>query len=210
MFFSSNVAEMEAERLSGVLGIPSTKKMGKYLGHHIAVDGKNRERHQELLGKVHKRIEGWKLKCLSRAARLTLAQSVVGSLPIFNMQVERLPCWVHRELDRAMRKCVWGNVEGRKGIYLLDWDTLCQPNELGGANLKSAKDMNRTLMAKLAWKLLSQTEQAWSKVLSSKYKVEIGDGIHFKSKSLSSQVWKGIIWGAGLLRKGLVGRLQWQ
>lgn len=73
MFFSTNVAEVEAERLSNVLGIPRTKNIGKYLGHHAAVDGKNRERHQELLGKVHKRIEGWKLKCLSRASRLTLA-----------------------------------------------------------------------------------------------------------------------------------------
>lgn len=133
------------------------KKVGKYLGHHIAVDGKNKERHKELLQKVHNRIEGWKLKYLSRAGRLTLAHSVVGSLPIFNMQVKRLPTWVHKELDKSMRKCVWGSAEGKRGAPLLDWDCLCKPKELGGANLKSAMDMNRVMMAKLALRLLNHS-----------------------------------------------------
>lgn len=57
MFFSSNITDSEAEKLRGVLGIPRSKKMGKYLGHHVAVDDKNRERHMELIRKVQKRVE---------------------------------------------------------------------------------------------------------------------------------------------------------
>lgn len=68
LFFSSNVKEDEVERLSGMMWIPRTKKVGKYLDHHITVDGKNRERHKELIKKVQNRIEGWKLRRLSRAA----------------------------------------------------------------------------------------------------------------------------------------------
>lgn len=113
MLFSSNVSVAETERLSRVVGIPLTKKVGKYLGHHIAMNGKNKKKHKELLRKVQNRIEGWKLRCVSKAGRLTLAQTVLGSLPIFNMQVERLPFWVHEDLDKASRKCVWGDAEGK-------------------------------------------------------------------------------------------------
>lgn len=49
MFCSSNVPSHEAERLSSCLGIPLREKIGRYLGHTIVQDGKNRERHMELL-----------------------------------------------------------------------------------------------------------------------------------------------------------------
>lgn len=94
---------------------------------------------------------------------------------------------------------------GEGGVHLIDWDTLCKPKELGGAGLKSARDMNCALMVKLAWKLLNQSGQAWRKVLSSKYVIEVDDGVHFKSKTSSSQVWRGILQGSGLLDKDYDG-----
>lgn len=93
--------------------------MGRFLGHFIAVDGKSRERHKELLQKVYRMMEGWKLISLSRASRLILAQAVIGSMPIFNMQLECLPNWVHKELDKAARKCGWGGAEGKMGMHFL-------------------------------------------------------------------------------------------
>lgn len=92
MFISPNILEVEAERLSVKMGIPRRKEIGKYLGHFIVQDDKNKDRHKELLQRVHSKVDGWKLNCLSKARRITLAQSVLGSLPIFNMQLERLPC----------------------------------------------------------------------------------------------------------------------
>lgn len=74
---------------------------------------------------------------------------MVGSVPIFNMQIERLPGWVLKELDKSTRRCVWGNVEGKRGIHLLDWRTLCRPKELGDADLKSTVDMNQKLVRSL-------------------------------------------------------------
>lgn len=49
MFFSSNVPEEEAVRLNMLMGIPLKKEVGKYLGHHIYLIGRDRERHKELL-----------------------------------------------------------------------------------------------------------------------------------------------------------------
>lgn len=185
------------------MGIPLRTNMGKYLGHYIAQSGNNRVRHKELLQRVHARADGWKLCCLSRTGRLTLAQSVFGSLPIFYMQMERLPAWVHAELDKTMRRCVWGTNGGGRGVHLLRWETLCLPKKHGGANLKPAKDMNQAMLVKLNWKLLTRMGNVWCSVLVAKYKIKEGDGAHFKVKQRASNVWRGVLWGADLLRKGL-------
>lgn len=56
---------------------------------------------------------------------------------------------MHKELDKSASSCVWGNAKAKRGVHLLDWDSLCKPKEIGGANLKSAKEMNQALMSKL-------------------------------------------------------------
>lgn len=75
-----------------------------------------------------------------------MAQSVMGSLPIFYMQLEQLPSWVHKKLDKVTRKCLWGTSNGRKGVHLLNWDMLSKPKRLGKANLKPAEDINCALL----------------------------------------------------------------
>lgn len=150
MFVSPNIPYIEVERLSGCMGFQMKKKLGRYLGHIIVQDGKNREHHKELLHRAHARLEGWKLSCLSRAGSLTLAQSVMGSLPIFHMQLEQLPSWLHKEINKATQKCVWRMNKGGRGVHLLSWEVLGKPKKQGGANLKLAKDVNHALLAKLA------------------------------------------------------------
>lgn len=154
MFCSRNVSDEAAAKLNTVLGIALTKKMGKYMSHHIVLNGKSRERHKELVQQIQSRAEGWKLKCFSRAGKFTLAQSVLASILIFHMQLERLPAWVHKELDMAIRSCVWGSSHGRRRIHLVGWEEMCKPKKCGGVNVKSSRDMNRSMLAKLAWEVL--------------------------------------------------------
>lgn len=47
-----------AARLSTMLGMPLSKKMCKYLGHHIVLHGRDGERHREEVQKAHSRVEG--------------------------------------------------------------------------------------------------------------------------------------------------------
>lgn len=83
MLSSSNVHEMEAKRLSELLAISLTVKLGKYLGHHVRHHGRDGEGHRELVERVKDKLDGWKVCCLSRAGKFTLAKSAMSSLPIF-------------------------------------------------------------------------------------------------------------------------------
>lgn len=63
--------------------------------------------------------------------------------------------------------------------------------------------MNKALMAKLAWRVLTQKEETWCEVFRSKYGI-VSDGMmEFKCRQRASSIWKGLMWGYELLHKGL-------
>lgn len=155
-----------------------------------------------MVERVHSRLEGWKVRCLSRAGKLTLAQSVLTWLPIFQMQLERLPSWVH--WDKAVRSCVWRGYGGKRRVHLLKWETLIKPKEFRGANLMLAREMDWALFAKLAWRIMTCEGKVWRDVMKAKYGIRDGDGAHFGGRHRASQIWRGVVWGAELLWKGPV------
>lgn len=94
--------------------------------------------------------------------------SLLGSIPIFNMQMERLLIWVHKELDKAARRCVWGKNDGSRGIHNLEWEELTKPKRLGGVGIKVSQRMNWALLAKLAWRVLNGDGDLWCDLLKAK------------------------------------------
>lgn len=65
---------------------------------------------------------------------------------------------------------------------------LTKPKKFGGANLKSARDMNWSLFAKMAWWVLTKKGEVWCDVLKVKYGVQEDDDAHFKGKSRESRI----------------------
>lgn len=66
--------------------------------------------------------------------------------------------------------------------------------------------MSRALLAKLFWHVLSNRESVWCRLLWEKYEMRGEDDVHFREKTRSSLIWKGIIRGSGLLKKGMKWR----
>lgn len=89
--------------------VPKTADLGRYLGHKLPHQGKASNVHVPLLQRIKAKLGGWKTKCLSSVGRVTLAKTMVNSMAIFGMQATKLPAGVHKELDKAVRCCVWGS-----------------------------------------------------------------------------------------------------
>lgn len=102
LFVSPNIVEQEAKHLSKEFGVPLTKDLGVHLGHQLVHQGINHKLHSRLLERMRGRLKGWKSKNLSRAGRITLAKSVLNSVPVFFMQLERLPVKIHKEIDNLV------------------------------------------------------------------------------------------------------------
>lgn len=94
-----------------------------------------------------------------------------------------------------MRSCVWSRHGGKRGIHLLKWETLIKPKEKGSANLRPAREMNWSLLAKLAWRLLTSEGSVWGEVVIAKYGLKKEDEAYLRDRQRASQIWKGAFWG---------------
>lgn len=93
--------------------------------------------------------------------------------------------------------------EGRREIHLVGWDVMCRPKEKGGVGLRHAEATNKSLLLKLALRLLNHGNDRWAKIIHSKYGIDDHGPVIFKHKQRSSIVRKDLEWAKELLRKGL-------
>lgn len=88
-------------------------------------------------------------------------------------------------------------------MHLLKWEVLIKPKQMGGLNIRSAREMNWALLAKLVGRMICRGGQLWSEVLRAKYNVMEEDGPHLHDRLVGSKTWRGLTWGVELLRKGI-------
>lgn len=104
-----------------MLDVPRTTNLGKYLGFRLVHGGRNNINPQEVLQKATQCFSGWKIRCLSKAGRITLASSILNSLPVFHMQLMKMPVGVLKGIDRLCRRCVWGKESSNTRVHLISW-----------------------------------------------------------------------------------------
>lgn len=96
------------------------------------------------------------------------------------------------KLDALTRK-FWWKPNGKDGKYLAwkDWDKLCVSKAKGGLGFKKAKDVNNSLLSKLAWMIASKHDSLCMSILRSKYKVR-QDWLVKEPAKVASPVWRAI------------------
>lgn len=148
---------------------------------------------------VEKKLKGWKVRILSQAARSLLVQSVLNSLPAYAMQTTIIPAAVIDDIERHTRKFFWDELDDTKHLYFLPWNMICQLKKSGGLGIKNLRQLNLAFLAKLGWRLLTEDEPLWIRILKTKYGSPLA-----KTKCQScSLTWRGIKTCEPLLRLGL-------
>ena len=85
ILFSKNVRAKVVDNICKANGFDRTQNFGKYLKIHLISSGSTHRHFIELINKVKQRLTGWKTKALSMASRITLASSIIATLPIYIM-----------------------------------------------------------------------------------------------------------------------------
>lgn len=73
-------------------------EIGKYLRFPLSRNRQSRDTFHYVIEQVHSRLSAWKANCLSMARRITLAKSVLSTIPLFPMQVARVPTSICMEI----------------------------------------------------------------------------------------------------------------
>lgn len=86
---------------------------------------------------------------------------------------------------------------------MLKLDRICQPKVQGGLGLRRAANMNKAMLAKTYWRLLTEPDNLWSKVIRGKY--DVWKPLHLCTNTLarSSNIWRSLTWSSDVLNLGI-------
>lgn len=191
--------------ISRICGSPLIDNLGKYLGMTLLHSKIAKTTYSKLVDKVHARLASWKSKVLSITVRATLIQAVTSAIPVYAMQTAKIPMSIYENLDILNRNFLWGGSDKKQKIHLCQWDLVCKPKSKGGLGLKKTHDMNEALLAKVAWRLSRKDDGLSAHIFERKYlKGHSFCEPNLTPKQKCSPTWKGVMFGAQLLHKGLV------
>ncbi|CAN1824009.1 Putative ribonuclease H protein At1g65750 [Linum perenne] len=192
VFFSKNTQCANRRNICRSLGIAETTDLGRYLGVPVIHGRVRKDTFSYIIERIDKKLDGWKRNTLSLAGRVTLAQSVLNSLPSYAMQTAALPASILNAIDCRIRRFVWGGSNDQRKIHLVSWDVICRPKSQGGLGLRKASELNGAFNMKLGWQLLKYPDKLWVRVLTSKYLKEVGGNIEIRRKNWGSNIWRSI------------------
>jgi len=85
--------------LVGLLGCKIDSFPLTYLGLSLGAKFKEKDIWDPVIGRLEKRLSGWKTACLSKGGRLTLIKSVLSSIPTYFLSLFPLPTSVAHKLE---------------------------------------------------------------------------------------------------------------
>jgi hypothetical protein len=193
ILFSKNVSQATREGLLHQSGFREATSLGKYLGIPLIGRAPRRNDFEYLVNKVRSKLSGWKTTHLSFAGRVTLAKSVIQSIPIYSMMTIPIPKSVFMDIHRLQRNFIWGHEDGQRKMHMINWDTLLLPKESGGLAIRHLPTMNTACLMKLGWSMREGNESLWCKVLKGKYGRNSFENSDFVAKPADSFIWKGVV-----------------
>ena len=129
----------------------------------------NRTFWDPVIGKVSKRLDGWKRAFLSKGGRLTLIESVLSTIPTYFLSLFRIPFGVIKEMEKIMRDFLWKGADGDGGDHLVSWKEVIRAKDKGGLGIGRLKERNKALLFKWLWRFPLEQDEVWTRVIKSKY-----------------------------------------
>jgi len=203
VYFSPNTNEAVIAEVCGLLAITHTKDLGRYLGVPVLHGRVTSSTFQDVVTRVDQRLTGWKTKCLSLAGRATLIQSTLATIPAYVMQSTRLPRSICDLLDKKVRRFLWGGTAMERKTHLVSWNMVTRERTQGGLGIRSMRQLNSAYLMKLGWRLTTEADTLWVRVLKDKYCRGRDLATNNRRLSTASNVWKGIQESMELTKKGL-------
>ncbi|XP_021992073.1 uncharacterized protein LOC110888879 [Helianthus annuus] len=141
-----------------------------HLGIPVGVNMKRIKFWKPVIDKITAKLSSWKASQLSFAGRLTLAKSVLGSLPSYYLSLFAAPKSIIERIEKIRRNFVWGiSASGRK-MRWIRWEFLLKARKKGGMGLGGIKSFNLAMLTKWWWRFLVNPEDLWVKVVGSIHK----------------------------------------
>jgi len=104
------------------------------------------------LDRLDLKIGLWCYRWLSLGGRLTLAKSVLESVPVYWLSLYKIPNSILEGLRRWITLLLWSSSGADNKIHLASWELLSKLKCLGGWGLRNLVLFSRALRMKSLWR----------------------------------------------------------
>ena len=173
----------------------------KYLGLPSIIGRSKKVVFAEIKDKVCNKLVGWKGKLLSLGGKEILIKAVAQVVPAYTMSCFQLPKILCDDLEKLMRSFWWGQKHQEPKMAWVGWKTMCKPKSQRGMGFRNLKAFNLALLAKQAWRILSNPSTLVARILKAKY-FPFSDIFHAELGNSPSFTWRSIFNSLEVLRCG--------
>jgi hypothetical protein len=202
MFLSKNCSPSTSAAIRSILNLRNIPAKAKHLGLPLFFHRNKSLAFEELKLKILSNLSGWKSKLLSQAARSTLIKTVANAMPSYSMSMFLFPKPLCKVIDLAIRKFWWGFPQEKShNLFLLGWNRICSPIDVGGLGFRIMECQNSALLSKIGWKILTNQDLLWVRALSTKY-LHSHNFLSSPTPQSASWLWKGVLKCRSVVAKG--------
>ncbi|XP_062019515.1 uncharacterized protein LOC133736097 [Rosa rugosa] len=119
--------------------------------------------------RLGEKLKLWQGKLLSGAGKDILIRVVAQALPNYAMSVFQLTKKICEDLEQMCARFWWGSSSDKRKIHWKKWDDLCHAKEVGGLGFRSLSEFNMSMLAKQAWRVISNPESLVAQLYKARY-----------------------------------------
>jgi hypothetical protein len=206
IYFSKNTKERDKRKMMDALGIAAEAPNEKYLGLPVHVGKSKTKIFNYLKDRLWSKIMGWMEKWLSKMGKEILIKACCQAIPLFAMSCFDITKELCDQMSSMVCRFWWAQQEDTNKVHWLSWEKLACSKKIGGLGYKDLHSFNIAMLAKQAWRLLTDPSSLCARVLKAKYFPE-SNVLQATPKAGMSYTWRSILKGIELLKEGLIMRV---
>ncbi|CAI8598593.1 unnamed protein product [Vicia faba] len=142
------------------------------------------------------KLSSWKEIFLSIGGRVTLLNTVLSNLPIYQLSFYKISVKTVQEITAIQRKFMWQGVADKEGVVWISWDTICKSRDDGSLGVKDVVKFNLALLSKWIWRFLREKGTIWEGLMQERdedlnKRLWLHDEVGYKPKD--SNWWRDIM-----------------
>lgn len=122
-----------------------------------------------MVDKIRRPYSRWNNFSLSPAAKATLINSSLLSIPTYNLLVYPIPDSVLSEITKVLRRFFWSHDYNGKGIHKVVRSSIIEGKPKGAISIRDLSLGKHSLLAKHIFKYLNRDDAIWVDILFLKY-----------------------------------------